>query len=152
MIISCFESAARITQEFSDDFMCNGELYYAQFGIKGHNGIDLIPTGKDRSMYNIYPGKILKIENNISYGWRVLIWNKEIKIIEYHNHMKIIAKDLELGQVINKSTYIGQMGNTGWSKGAHNHLAYRETDERGYVLNLDNGYRGYVNPRKYIEI
>jgi len=152
MILSCFKSPAKITQEFGEDFMCNGELYYAKFNIKGHNGIDLIPTDKDKSLFNIYPGKILKIEKHTAYGWRILVWNQERKFIEYHNHMKNIAKELKLGQIINKGTYIGQMGNTGWSKGAHNHLAYRKTDNKGYILNLDNGYNGYVDPRIYIDI
>lgn len=151
-MLSCFNSPMKITQEFGEDFVINGKLYYKQFNLLGHNGIDIVPTGKDKSLFNIYPGKIIKIEDNPAYGLRIVIWNLVSLIYEYHCHMEMFSKDLRIGQYVGKETYLGQMGNTGLSIGAHNHLAYRETTEDGYVLNLDNGFNGYVNPRKYIDI
>jgi murein DD-endopeptidase MepM/ murein hydrolase activator NlpD len=126
--------------------------YYGQFNLLGHNGLDIKPIGQDKEMYNFFKGKIIKIENHDAYGLRVILWNQDSKMMEYHNHMESINIKLKIGQIIKKQSYIGQMGNTGMSTGPHDHFALRETDEKGYIINRDNGYNGYINPIPYIDI
>lgn len=147
---SCFNGPMRITQTFGNKLMVNGKDYYAQWNLKGHNGIDVVPMEDDWNIYNYLSGKILKIEYNNTYGNRILIWNKKEKLIEYHNHMEYVNKQLVVGQHIDAKTLIGKMGNTGKSFGAHDHIAMVETDSKGYRINRDNGYNGWIDPCLYI--
>jgi murein DD-endopeptidase MepM/ murein hydrolase activator NlpD len=149
-MLSCFTTPIIITQEFGKDFLRNGNYYYKQFGLLGHNGLDVVPSGDDIGIYNFFSGKIIKIEYHVAYGNRIVIWNKETRLMEYHNHLKFVNKQLVSGNLITACTYLGDMGNTGKSFGAHDHIAFRKTTEKGYITNLENGYNGYVNPVDYL--
>jgi murein DD-endopeptidase MepM/ murein hydrolase activator NlpD len=163
-MLSCFNSEIKITQRFGNElYFVKGSLktvtkntpgayaYYAQFGLNGHNGLDGVPGDRsDIRMYNFFGGKIIKIGFHKAYGNRIVLWNKNKKLMEYHCHMIRLNPDLKVGHTILPGTLIGEMGTTGFSTGPHDHLAFRETDEKGYIVNLDNGYNGYVNPLRYI--
>jgi len=144
---TCFASELVITQVFGNDFMHNNKLYYAQYGIKGHNGLDVIPKDKkDLRIFNFFEGKILKIEKHATYGNRICIWNKSTKLAEYHNHLQSFNPVLKVGQHVKSGTLLGFMGNTGKSFGPHDHIGFVETDEKGYRVNKDNGYLGWIDP------
>jgi murein DD-endopeptidase MepM/ murein hydrolase activator NlpD len=140
----------RVTQDFGNNLYINGRYYYKQFGLKGHNGLDVVPTDTDRGVYNFFNGKILKIEYHKAYGNRVIIWNRANRLMEYHNHLKFVDKRLKVGKEIGDKTYLGEMGNTGVSMGAHDHVAFRKTNEGGYIVDRDNGYNGYLDALVYI--
>lgn len=149
-MLSCFNSPMRITQDFGNKLIKNGKEYYKQFGLEGHNGIDIIPAGKERGIYNFFSGKILKLKYSGAYGNRIVIWNKETQLSESHNHLDYFNKELEVGQYIESGTYLGEMGQSGKVFGAHDHVEFKETTANGYVINIDNGYKGGVDPLFYI--
>jgi hypothetical protein len=163
-MLTCFNSKIKITQKFGNELYflkgtkklvskgtSNSYAHYAQFNLLGHNGLDCVPIfKKDLRMFNFFKGKIIKLENHKAYGNRIVIWNKEKRLMEYHCHMSRLNNHLKTGQMIEARTLIGYMGNTGISTGPHNHIAFRETNEKGYIINLDNGYNGYIDPLKII--
>ena len=52
---------------------------------------------------------------------------------------------------IKERTYIGKMGNTGGSFGAHNHYGMSIVDDRCFRTNLKNGYAGWINPISFLQ-
>lgn len=148
---SCFKSPIVITQLFGKEFMYHGEPYYASYGLKGHNGLDVKPSDVDWSIYNILSGKIIILEFNKTYGNRVGIWNEEKKLVEVHNHLEFYNPALKMGLVIESKTFVGKMDTTGFSLGAHNHYAMYQTDEKGNRINLDNGYKGWIDPLPFLK-
>jgi len=148
---SCFNSEMRITQVFGNDFIVNGKLYYQSMGIKGHDGIDVIPKDlKDIRIYNIFGGIVVEKYFHIIYGNRIAIWNKDKNIIEYHNHLAEIDKNIQINDYISEHTYLGLMGNTGKVFGAHNHYAIARSNDKGERIGRDNGFFGYIDPLPFL--
>lgn len=155
---TCFNSEAIITQNFGQDFKIKGKLYYKEILSKkydiyliGHNGIDLVPYDKkDLKIFSIFGGKLIKKYYNKSYGYRIVIYNNKKMIIECHNHFKNFDLDLKLNQIIEPKQYLGIMGNTGDSKGAHNHFQIAKVNEKAERVYYNNGYLGYTDPRPYL--
>jgi murein DD-endopeptidase MepM/ murein hydrolase activator NlpD len=137
----------RKTQLFGNDFKVNGKLYYKSMGIKGHDGLDAVPQDRsDLRIYNFFPGiVILKFLHKV-YGNRIAIWNPETNLIEYHNHLSEFNFDVKIGDIIEARTLLGKMGKTGKVFGAHDHIAFAESDESGKRINRTNGYFGYIDP------
>jgi murein DD-endopeptidase MepM/ murein hydrolase activator NlpD len=164
-MLTCFNSKIRVTQKFGNElYFIKGKkkpvskntsgayAYYAQFNLLGHNGLDGVPFDRtDLRMFNFFKGKIIKMENHEAYGNRIVLWNKKTKLMEYHCHMLRLNNSLKVGQVIKTGTLIGYMGSTGYSTGPHDHMAFRATDAKGYIVNRDNGYNGYIDPLKVID-
>lgn len=157
LLKSCFNSPSLITQRFGVDFIWNhkshpewiGKKYYKEVcKIDGHNGIDVVPEDKnDLSIYNLISGIIVKLVHDDGYGNRLTIWNKDLQLLEYHNHMEFINPELKVDQIIGSRTFLGKMDSTGRSTGPHDHWAYRETDGNcSKIKNYNNGYHGYIDP------
>jgi len=149
---SCFASVMIITQKFNEDFLHDGEWYYQAMGIKGHDGIDVKPKdNRDWRMFSVFGGIVIEKRFHSIYGNRIAIWNKEKKIIEYHNHLGLFCPSVSLGDNIKKRTYLGMMGETGKVFGAHNHFAISIANNKGERINRQNGYFGYVDPIPFLE-
>ena len=145
-MLSCFDSDFKVTQEFGVN-----KKFYSKYGMRGHNGIDIIPVGANWTVKSVFGGKIVRAYFNDSYGWRVAIWNKKMGIWECHNHLEYIDKSIKYGEEINPGITIGKMGNSGESFGAHNHFQIGKCDANGYLMNENNGYLGYVDPLPYLK-
>lgn len=151
---SCFNSPFKITQKFGDDWLDEktGKLYYSQYGWRGHNGLDLVPTGENKIVFNIFTGVILFLGVDGDYGNRVKIWNRELKLCEYYNHLEFIDSRLKVGMVLGTSgNFIGKMGSTGKTIGAHVHYEICLSDNKGNRINKNNGYGGYIDPLPYLK-
>lgn len=150
---SCFNSEMVITQIFGNDFWVNDKLYYKSMGIKGHDGLDVIPKDKtDLTILSIWQGILMIKELHNIYGNRIAIWNPETNLTEYHNHLsKFLIDAANIGDKINAGTPIGIMGATGKVFGAHNHFAIAKTDNNGNRINRNNGYFGYIDPMLYLK-
>jgi|GEM_PF-1274214 len=141
-----FKSAHRITQGFG-----LRPEYYGQFGLKGHEGVDIIPTGSDWTVLALEDGVTVKDEDNRSsgaYGINVTLWHKGIKKATQYCHLE--NNSVALGQEVKKGDSIGKMGATGNTQGAHVHLNLFAVDEQGLRLNRNNGFFGGIDPETFL--
>lgn len=148
-MIKVFNSPFRVTQKFG----INSD-YYKQFGLTGHEGLDLVPTSSDWSVYSLpYKGKVVKDIDMASkggaYGITDTIWYPEIGEAWQYCHLK--TNTLYEGQEIDPGIYIGQMGDTGNTKGAHLHVNRFKVNVNGIRLNKDNGTLGGIDPLPFLE-
>ncbi len=136
-----FDGDYPLTQTFGNVLIINDVNIYAQFGMKGHNGLDYgTPTGTkilaphngkvieatlDPKGYGLY----IKIENSIEGS--VLGHNKELRV--------------GVGDVVDEGQLIAISDNSGNSTGPHLHWGY-------YRLPRDrnNGYAGFIDQTPYL--
>jgi len=136
----------------SQGFGGNPDMY-AQFNMKGHNGIDYaVPVGTP--VFAPTDG-IARVRDSKSdgYGLYVKIRNSYTAREVVLGHLsKVFVKDGE-------RVYVGQKialsGNSGFSTGSHLHEGFRRIiPQTGDVFNwkvedYDNGYFGYVDHSEY---
>lgn len=129
-----------ITQEFGK----NPQIY-KQFGLKGHNGLD-IRAKSGTQLYAPIEG-VVSVGNQGSkgYGKFIRIRNNTNECILAHLS-KIEVQD---GQLISLGDPIGKSGNTGFSTAAHLHFGLRKV-KSGKILNEGNGFSGYLNQLPYM--
>lgn len=110
---------------------------YAQFGLKGHNGIDVpIPTGT--RLYSVIDGTVVEQLNDINgYGIYVKIENNECGVL--YAHLK--STPLKVGNTVKAGDLVGLSNNTGNSTGPHLHFAVHPKPR-----DRSNGYAGYIDP------
>lgn len=160
-----------VTQWFKE----HPELY-ARFGLKGHNGIDIVDD-YGAPIYAVEDGIVIVVQDDpAGYGKCVRIQSGNNEWVYAHASVNLVT----LGEKVVAGQEIQKMGNTGfvlgrgfinpwWSKtpiadhgGTHLHLGLRKTklDIHGFsyhnepkhiVLNYDNGYKGSVNFREELE-
>lgn len=162
-----------VTQFFGEN-----QSLYSQFGLDGHNGIDLVrPHGE--SLYAIEDGVVVDVkENPLGYGKNVRFIsekkNKNGNLNEWvygHNHENLV----KVGDYVKAGQVIATMGNTGFTvsgstpywninpyAGTHLHLGLREVElsTKGFsyenspiklrVKNYDNGYKGSIDPTPFL--
>jgi hypothetical protein len=134
-----------ITQEIGSN-----PQVYAQFGLKGHNGIDLRIYDKngiktlEGELYAPHDGKIIEATmDSDGYGWYYKIENDIEGSILGHNKTLFF----KVGDYVKEGQHIGTTDNTGFSTGSHLHwLYYRHPRDKS------NGYGGAINPRPYIKV
>lgn len=148
-MIKIFNSPFQVTQGYG-----LRPEYYSQFGLKGHEGLDLVPTTSDWSVYSMpYKGTVvLDIdmgEKGGAYGNHCTIWYPDIKKAFMYCHLS--QNYVSQGQELKPVSLIGKMGATGNTEGAHLHLNMFEVDENGVHLNKDNGYLGGLDPLPFLE-
>lgn len=140
-MIRPFKGTFTITQEWGNDLVINGVHIYAQFGLKGHNGVDYgCPTGTP--ILAPHDGKVIEAAfDAMGYGMYVKIENdKEGSILA---HLKSFV--VNQGDIITEGTEIGLSDNTGNSTGNHLHWGYFRKPR-----NKSDGYSGTTNPFPYL--
>lgn len=159
---SPFRSAIKVTQPFGGNhtLTINGKqikasTYYGQWGLKGHEGIDLIPNGTSWDILALADGVVV-LDDDIAgpklsdpYGKIVTIWHPALNKATMYCHLNI--NWVKQGETVKKGQVIGQMGSTGNSTGAHLHLNLFETDANGIRLNKKNGYNGGIDPLPFLQ-
>lgn len=142
-----FNSKHRVTQTFGVN-----STYYAQFGLKGHEGLDLIPTGTVWDVLCLEDGVVVRDIDDATlgknYGKNVTIWHPIISKATQYCHLA--KNNVSMGQRLIKGDKIGLMGSTGNTTGAHVHLNLFEVDSNGIRLNRDNGYFGGIDPEPFL--
>ena len=150
---SLFNSKFKITQEFANKLIVDGKDYYAQFGLNGHEGIDLIPTGTVWDVLCLEDGVVVKdIDDAVlgkNYGKNVTIWHPLIKKATQNCHLA--SNDVSMGQRLKRGDKLGVMGATGNTTGAHVHLNLFMVDNNGIRLFRDNGYFGGIDPLPFLQ-
>lgn len=126
---------------------------YAQFGLKGHNGIDFAGehAGEKVRLYAPIEGYLeLGDQGNGGYGKYVRIRSKQLddqgrRKDVILGHLDSFAPNIHNGMFIPLGECVGIMGTTGFSSGVHVHCGLRFLREDGSVLDSNNGYAGYVD-------
>lgn len=145
---SLFKSKHKITQQFGVN-----EAYYKQFGLSGHEGLDLIPTGSVWDVLCLEDGVVVRDIDDVSlgknYGKNVTIWHPTVKKATQYCHLA--SNSVKMGQRLVKGETLGVMGATGNTTGAHVHLNLFDVDDNGIRLGRDNGFFGGINPLPFLE-
>lgn len=145
-----FKKWGRITQLFGQNL-----LNYSQFGMIGHNGID-ISCETDEEVLSVCDGRVIWADmKDTGYGINVFI--ETDKIFEedgntyvyqiVYGHLK--SFNVEVGQFVKEGQVIAKADNTGWSTGTHLHLGvrpYKYITANSSSTDMKNGYLGYVDP------
>lgn len=146
--MSPFKTNYKVTQLFGvnkDD--------YKQFGIEGHEGIDLIPEGSDWSVLCLADGQVVTdidmAAKGGAYGVTVTVWHPQLKKATQYCHLR--SNVVNVGQQIKKGEKLGVMGNTGNTSGAHLHLNLFDVDTNGIRLNKGNGFLGGTDPFPFLK-
>lgn len=153
MALKIFNSPFKVTQTFGNKLIIDGKDYYAQFGLDGHEGLDLVPTTSDWTIYSLpYPGQVVKDidmgDKGGAYGNHCTIWYKEINEAWMYCHLS--SNKVYVDQEIPPVYPLGTMGASGNTMGAHLHINRFEVDARGYRQNRNNGYLGGIDPLEFL--
>jgi len=120
---------------------------YKQFGLKGHNGIDLRTRYIDTPLAHMevfasHDGVCDVRWDKTGYGTHVRISNKGFGMTLYgHLSKAVVAK----GQIVKAGQLIGFTGNTGFSSAPHLHWEWRPEP-----LKSNNGYAGAADQLKLV--
>jgi uncharacterized coiled-coil protein SlyX len=130
------------TQEFGAN-----AVDYSQFGLNGHHGRDL-QAGVGTPVYASESGVVEKSANGVTdkYTGRfaageTITINGSYEIWYMHLNQRLVSA----GQRVSEGQLIGYSGNTGFTTGPHLHVGTRPLNP-----NINNGYRGFVDPRGVI--
>lgn len=141
-----FKSKPRITQHFSDN-----SVYYKQFGLWGHEGLDLVPTGDDWTIFLPFDGVVVRKYESTVYGNTLIIqevggdmsWRFAHMDSVYVREKDIIHADDPIGTM--GATPVGRDG-IGGTMPAHLHInciPQRPGKDREFP---NNGFKGRVDP------
>lgn len=122
--------------------------YKEVFGVEAHDGVDIaIPVGtRVRASHD---GKVIEVDNrDDTDGLGVSLYDPIQKIITiyWHNSENLV----KLGDEVKRGQTIALSGGTGKSYGFHVHWGCYLTDDSGKIINMDNGYRGAIDPMPYL--
>jgi len=134
-----FNSRGRITQYFG----VNKE-HYERFNLEGHDGLDIVPTGDDLTIFSYTDGIVMDAYESSSYGNTIKVFSKSLNLTVRYAHLDSFL--VEEGDHITIGMKIGIMGNTGNSSGSHLHTHIVPSVEYGVKLFPDNGYKGRCDP------
>ena len=136
-----------ISQKFGE----NPQMYNtATFGyILGHNGIDWHgETGTP--IYAAHSGKVVYAQEFQSVtGKAIKLLGEGIATIYCHCSELLVSagQSVSAGQIIAK---IGNSGSQYYYMAPHLHFGLYKVDGQGITINLDNGYRGAIDPLPFI--
>jgi len=138
-----FDGNFVVTQGFGNKLYLNGVDVYAQWGYKGHNGIDYgTPTGTP--ILAPHSGKIIEAAfDQYGYGNYVKIENSVEGSVLAHFSKTLVS----VGQEVNQGQQIALSGNTGNSTGPHLHWGYYR-----HPRNRKDGYGGFIDQTPYIGV
>ena len=137
-----------VSQTFGEDYA----FYKKQFGVNGHNGLDIrAPHGTPvyashdgYAYYGIDPsgGHGVVINGD---GFKTIYWHFVNSTLEpkYRSPIEDGPRTVKAGDLL------GYADNTGVSTGSHLHYGFKFVDENGNTLNTNNGFLGAIDPTQY---
>ena len=148
---SLFNSETKITQFFGEN-----PQFYSKFGLLGHEGIDVVPTGDDWTVLSPVSGYVKHCYVSKTYGKTVLLKDFIGRFMIRFAHLSEIY--VNEGIYYKKGRAIGKMGNTPGTIGidgqpmrAHLHINVVPVDKNDNRVYLDNGFKGRIDPLGYLE-
>jgi len=134
----------------------NGAYYRAHgINLASHNGIDL-QTYHGQPVYAAHAGDAVYQQDD-NGGEQVIIWGKGIRTIYLHLCDPKIEPQYKspidnfLRNPVKTGDLIGYSDSTGFSTGTHLHFGCKMLNERGEVLNVNNGNGGAIDPMPFFE-
>ncbi len=133
-----------ITQNFGDR-----PDVYIRFNMKGHNGLDFRTQWDDskdgkRPVYAAANGIVIECGDQGSGGY-----GKFVRLRHSDGSETVYGHLSDWEVRVNQSVFVGKQigvsGNTGFSSAAHLHFGYRPSHP-----DMNNGFKGYINPRSSI--
>lgn len=126
--------------------------YYAQFGLPGHEGIDLVsPLGTP--YFCVAPGTVVWVSDKkrsnpsqpSNYGWHMIVQHANGYSTLYA-HAKP-NPPVSAGQVVSAGDILGYSGTTGNSSGPHLHITFQQQGAQ-----LPGGWPpGYIDPWPFLK-
>jgi murein DD-endopeptidase MepM/ murein hydrolase activator NlpD len=144
-----FSAGANISQRFGEN-----PQNYAQFGLNGHEGLDFIPLGADKTVYAVESGIVITdFDDPIqgkAYGNNIVVFVSANRRL--WNYAHLAQNFVNKGDKVLRGQPVGLMGSTGNTTGPHLHLGLRLTDLSGNPLNTNNGFKGFVDPMPVVTL
>lgn len=134
-VIQIYDKKPYISQGFGE----NPQIY-AQFGMKGHNGID-IAADTGTPIYASHAGRVRYTTDTSGYGGHARITDSEKETI--YGHM---SKFEGTSRNVKEGDVIGYVGSTGFSTGPHLHFGIKV-----FPINNNNGYSGSIDPMPFLK-
>lgn len=137
-------SDTRATVTFADSWMQSRTFG----GDRGHEGCDIMATVNQRGIYPIYSVSDGVVEN-IGWlrlgGYRIGI-RSDSGAYFYYAHLAEYAKEFEIGERVEAGTFLGYMGDTGYSDvpgttgnfDVHLHMGIYLNDEQGREFSVNS--------------
>jgi murein DD-endopeptidase MepM/ murein hydrolase activator NlpD len=123
----------RISQDFGER-----PDYYKQFGLAGHEGVDIAATA-GTNVYAAGAGTVKAVAANAVYGNYVIVQHMDGAQTLYA-HLQDPSQ-LGVGQAVDTNTVLGAVGATGNSTGPHLHFGYKPPG-----ADTTGGYKGWEDP------
>ncbi len=140
-----------ITQLFGQ----NLSPLYAQWGLKGHNGIDFLANDGEPIYWNCgdCEGKVIKTSEEVNEGIGVVVITEDRDGIFQHRFWHLKKTLCKVGDILSSGDVLGLADSTGQSTGTHLHydLKPMKKDQYGNYEQLypENGYNGAIDPMPY---
>ena len=146
----------RIIQYFGQNLV----NFYAQLGLKGHNGVDLEAPTSEPVYFNwiknygeISIGEVVNVSDSWTKGLGVTILIKDedgyFKLVFWHFKSYCV----KIGDTVKTGQLLGYADNSGMSTGSHLHFGEYYSNVYGNTLQSNNGFGGALDPMpKYIDI
>lgn len=133
----------QINQKFGE----NANGFYAELGMKGHNGVDFGTKETEELRYDVdKDGVVVSLSLSPTAGFGITIDTEGYRHIYWHlKEMKV-----RVGDVVKLGNVLGITDNTGiYSTGPHLHRGLyqttKDTNGKATTTNKDNGYDGAVD-------
>ena len=122
--------------------------FYAKYGLKGHNGIDL-SCAEGTPVYAVMDGTCyVEPETAMGKGYGNAVRQRSNSLEATYGHLEGFS--VRSGAQVRAGELLGHSGNTGDSTGPHLHFGVRGIEFRDgagpFALDADNGYAGCVDP------
>ena len=141
-MIKPFRGDFQLTQTWGNKFFLNGVDVYAQYGLKGHDGLDYgLPSGTQ--IIAPHNGKIIEVadQGNTGYGKYIKIENDKGGSVLAH----LQTFQVKVGDTVSEGQPIALSDNTGNSTGPHLHWGYYL-----FPRNRGNGYAGFIDQMPFL--
>lgn len=142
MIGNPLEGSPRMTQQYGEN-----PAYYAQFGLRGHNGIDFSAV-VGTPVRCVADGIVRWVDNDpAGYGLYLRVWHPGLRVHSFYAHLseQLVAK----GDTVQRGEVIARTGNTGNTTGPHLHYELRIADAQGTYLAVPGMANGAVDPLSF---
>lgn len=134
-------------QLFGNKLYVNGKDFYAQFGIKGHNGVDSRQK-EGNHVYSETNGTVVASYSAAQGGTAgsYIVVRTTIRRDQWR-YLHLSKRSVKVGQRVKRGQLLGLAGKTGASNGVvHLHFDWKPRN-----ADLMNGYHGYEDPLKFLK-